>query len=405
MADQNRSDKESLVDRLAVESVEPVESEVMDNLVSLPDIPIPETSEVDAEIIEDKMPVAFKFGFIGAGQAGSRIAYSLYKLGYRRVCCVNTNVQDLAGIGIPEENKLVMDIGEGGAGKDPAKGKKAAEKYRDDIYDLMRRSFGKDFDRIFVCVGAGGGSGSGTAATTINIAREMCDVMKIENTVGAIVSLPKINEGKTVNANAHKVVQELFALVGEDRGKLAQRSLSPLIMVDNERISNMYPGLAVSKFWNTANSSITGLFHLFNSIACQDSDLTTFDKADFKDILDSGVMTYGACPVANYSTMTEISKVMRENLARNVLVGGFDISKASVGACIFIGSPDIFDSIPQSHLEHGFDTMVRIMSGGTLHRGIYKGSNKGLVVYTALSELGYPQERMDEVAKIGGLTN
>lgn len=399
MANEDGSDKESLVDRLAGES------EVVDNLVSLPDIPIPETSEVDAEIVEDEMPVAFKFGFIGAGQAGSRIAYSLYKLGYRRVCCVNTNAQDLAGIDIPEENKLVMDIGEGGAGKDPAKGKKAAEKYRDDIYDLMRRSFGKDFDRIFVCVGAGGGSGSGTAATTINIAREMCDVMKIENTVGAIVSLPKINEGKTVNANAHKVVQELFALVGEDRGKLAQRSLSPLIMVDNERISSMYPGLAVSKFWNTANSSITGLFHLFNSIACQDSDLTTFDRADFKDILDSGVMTYGACPVANYSTMTEISKVMRENLARNVLVGGFDISKANVGACIFIGSPDIFDSIPQSHLEHGFDTMVRIMGGGTLHRGIYKGSNKGLVVYTALSELGYPQERMDEVAKIGGLTN
>ena len=31
----------------------------------------------------------------------------------------------------------------------------------DDVLDFMRRSFGEDLDRIFVCAGAGGGSGAG----------------------------------------------------------------------------------------------------------------------------------------------------------------------------------------------------------------------------------------------------
>jgi hypothetical protein len=46
--------------------------------------------------------------------------------------------------------------------------------------------------------------------------------------------------------------------------------------------------------------------------------------------------------------------------------------------------------------------LARIMKkGGAIHRGIYKGAKKGLVVYTILGELGIPTERLDEIERIG----
>ena len=111
-------------------------------------------------------------------------------------------------------------------------------------------------------------------------------------------------------------------------------------------------------------------------------------------------MSFGACPLKEWKLSTDISHAIRDNLKNNVLVGGFDISQARTAGCIFIGSGDVLDSIPQEHLEHGFEMLSRIMrQGGTLHRGIYKGSKSGLVVYSALGELGRPEERMTEIAR------
>jgi len=385
----------------------PVEAPVNDFLVDIPDIPMPDEQSQVSEVVEDECKGAFKLAFIGSGQGGSRIAEAFWKLGYRRVCCVNTTGQDLVGINIPESNKLIMDIGSGGAGKDPAKGEQAAKTHYEDVYDLMRRSFGKEIDRIIVCIGAGGGTGSGSAETLISIAHDMAQSLKVEDAtgiprVGAIVALPKVAEGAKVNANAYGLLQSLFAMVGTGKGKIDGRSLTPLIVVDNDRIDKIYPNLPVTKFWDVANRSISSLLHLFNSIAIQDSDFTTFDRADLTDVLDSGMVSFGACPIRKWDTSTDISFAIRDNLKNNVLVGGFDIAQARTAACIFIGHSDVLSSIPQGHLEHGFEMLCRIMrQGGAVHRGIYKGSKPGLVVYSILGELSPPKDRMDEIARVG----
>jgi cell division GTPase FtsZ len=383
----------------------PVEEPLDDGFViDIPDIPMPEEQLEDKSIITDEVDVAFKMAFVGIGQGGGRIAESFWKLGYRRVCCINTNSQDLSGVTIPEENKLVMDIGHGGAGKDPSKGAKSVSQYHEDIYDLMRRTFGSEFDRIMVCIGAGGGTGSGGGNELIEIAREMADSAKIQEdgsapAVGVIVSLPKATEGGKVNANAHAVLEGLF-----QRTETGERTISPLVIIDNDKIDKIYPNLPVAKFWQVANQNISSLFHLFNSIACKDSDFTTFDRADLKDVLESGVLTFGACPLKKWDGLTDISQAVRDNLRRNVLVGGFDLGMARVAACVFIGSTDVLNTVPQSHLEHGFEMLSRIMqSGSVVHRGIYKGSKPGLVVYTIMAELGRPEERMNEIARVGGV--
>ena len=400
------------------------DQESEDRGIIVPDIPMPVEVEQDKDIVEDECQVAFKFAFVGAGQAGARMAEAFWKLGYRRVCCVNTTNQDLAHIAIPETHKLVMDMGDGGAGKDPAKGEKAIKKFYEDVYDLMRRCFGKQFDRIMVLIGAGGGTGSGAAETLINIAHDIAQSFKLEAkspssqpgqvsisghpAVGALVSLPMTSEGQKVSANAVSVLESMYNMVGKDKGKIAGRSLSPLILVDNERINKIYPGLPVSQFWGVANQSIAGFFHLFNSIATKESEFTTFDRADLNTLLSSGVITFGATPLPKNGSPTDISFAIRDNLRRNILVADLDLGLASAAACVFIGSPDVFDTMPQGHLEHGFEMLTRIMQDNSVvHRGIYKGhasmNKNSLVVYTILGELGRPVERMDEMYRVAGM--
>lgn len=375
-------------------------------IVDIPDIPLPAESREDSEIVKDKFEAAFRFAFVGCGQGGSRLAESFYKIGYRRVCAVNTTDQDLKGIAIPDANKLVIGNGEGGAGKEPRNGTKAAQDHYEDIYDLMRRSFGKEFDRVFVCIGAGGGTGSGACDTVIDIAHDIARSFKIEAVaddpvVGVIVSMPKAAEGGKVNANAHNVLDSLFRQVDKEAG----RTISPLVILDNDRIDKIYPSLPVAKFWDMANRNISSLFHLFNFIAGQDSDFTTFDKADFKDLLQKGIVSFGACPISKWDEISGISHSIRDNLKSNVLVSGFDMNQSHAAGCVFIAHDDVLDKIPQSHLEHGFEMLSRIMQpGSVVHRGIYKGDKEGLVVYTMMGELGYPTARMMEISRIGDVT-
>jgi cell division GTPase FtsZ len=399
------------------------ESDPLNFGITLPDIPMPVETEEEKDIVEDECDGAFQFAFVGAGQGGARLAEAFWKLGYRRVCVINTTSSDLAHINIPEKNKLVMDIGEGGAGKDPSKGAGAIKKFYEDVYDLMRRCFGKQFDRIMVCAGLGGGTGTGSTETLIKIAHDIAQSFKLEkpgvngalvsgpSAVGALVSLPQVSEGHKVSANAIPVLENLFGMVGKDKGKLSARSLSPLILVDNERIKKIYPDLSVSQFWGVANQSIAGLFHLFNSIASKDSEFTTFDRADFNTLLSAGVITFGATPLPKFETPTEISFAIRDNLRKNILVADLDLGQAAAAACVFIGHQEVLDRIPQGNLEHGFEMLTRIMQDNSVvHRGIYKGNvfdsqkKPGLVVYTILGELGRPDARMEEVYRIAGLT-
>ena len=127
--------------------------------IIMPDILIPPPQKDETKkVIEDEVNVAFKFAFLGAGQGGSRVAENFYKLGYRRVAVINTAQQDLNSINL--ENKLCF--GEGGAGKAPEVATQAFQEKSEDISDFMRRSFGDNVDKIFVCAGAGGGTGVGS---------------------------------------------------------------------------------------------------------------------------------------------------------------------------------------------------------------------------------------------------
>ncbi len=375
-----------------------------DNVLDMTDLDIPLPTEADSGVIEDTVDVSYRFCFVGSGQGGSRLAETFYKMGYRRVCVVNSTVGDLARIQVPEENKLEMQGT--GAGKDLDRGARYASDHSEDIFDLMSKCFGPSFDRIMVTIGAGGGTGAGSVFTLIDRAKELARRERVETDtsgtkVGVIVALPKKDEGQRPSRNAYKVVVELLKMAGLD-GK--DPRISPLIIVDNEKIRTIHPQVSVSDFWNVANRSIASLFHLFNVIACKDSQYTSFDKMDLGTILDSGAVTFGATPLARVQDRTDVSKAIRNNLKRNVLSGGFDLATGTVAGCVIIGSGGLLSSIPQEHLDYGFESLSGMLdSNSTVHRGIYEGNRDELAIYTIIGGLGTPSERLVELAKVAGV--
>ena len=232
-----------------------------DFVVDMPDMPLP--SGKREEEIKDTFDGAFKFAFIGAGQGGSRIAESFWNAGYRKVVAINTADQDLAAVNLPDNRKLV--IGGGGAGKVPNVAKAIFREKREDVLDLMRKGFGHDVDRVFVCVGAGGGTGGGCAESLVELAKEFMAAIGRDPKVGVIVALPKRAEGKTVCANAAVLLERLVRMTNTPQPV----TISPLIMVDNERIDSLYPGLSVNAFWSTANKQRDQFVPSFQHHSCQ----------------------------------------------------------------------------------------------------------------------------------------
>ena len=359
----------------------------------VPDIPMPEPPRAREEI-QDKVEGAFRFAFIGAGQGGSRIAEIFHKLGYRKVAVINTAQQDLNTIKL--DHKLC--IGDGGAGKNPDVAKQKFDERKEDVLDFIRDNLGEGIDRYFICAGAGGGTGAGTIMPLVETASELQKLQKSSTEkVGLILALPKISEGTKVNANAYHVLEEVYAAVESGL-------VSPLVVVDNEKINKLYPNLGVAQFWQTANMSIAGLFHLFNNTATKDSSYSAFDTNDYKQILDSGMMVFGATQIQKWEAPSDISQAVRDNLKSNVLSSGVDLSTGSCAGVIMIGGNEVLANVPQDYLDKAFEQFTRMLAkGNVIHRGIYSGNKDNLTAYTTIGGLGKPTEKLEELKRIGGI--
>lgn len=343
---------------------------------------------------DDEFDSAIKLAFIGAGQGGGRIAQAFYDMGYRRVCAVNTTDQDLASLTMP--HKLVIGNNRGGAGKDPEQGKLAAEESYEDIMDLMMRAWGEGREQMYVCVGAGGGSGTGSWEKIVDAAREHGKATNIEKPfykhLGVVMSLPKRSEGSRVQANALAAVTRALDMLAKDR-------ISSLIIVDNARIHELYPRLPVKKFWDVANRNFAAVLHTFNLLAAQNSEYNTFDKADFRSVVRNGMMIFGMTKVTEWLGVEDISKAVRQNLKSTLLAEGFDLSKGNMAGAIVVAHDDVLSEIPMENVDYAFNSLGRSLGNEniTLHNGIYEGRQPGMRVFTIISGLEPPQDRLDEL--------
>lgn len=355
------------------------------------DLPVPPVAGTFQEI-QDRFDyeVAFNLAFVGVGQGGGRIAETFSALGYGRVCAINTTNQDLDGLKLDDKQKL--DLGGSGAGKDPQIGAAAVEGRGEDIYDLLKSNWGEQTDYALVCFGAAGGTGAGAAPKVIEVARRLMAETNRPPRVGMIMALPKDAEGQRPARNAIASAQ-----------RLCGEQLSPIVVIDNQKINQLYRPSASAEH-PTANKSVCQMLHLFNRLAAQSSEHTTFDRADFGKLLDSGIVAFGASN-SDWHSQGAIAQTIREQLTKNILVS-VDLSKGRQAALIYIPTGAAYNNIPAADLDYGVQMLTRMLQqGSTVFPGVFRGAGDvdGLKIATMIGELPWPAERLYELAKIAGV--
>jgi len=348
--------------------------------------------------VQDKIQGSTRYAWIGAGQCGGRLVKSFHDLGYKKVLAINTTHHDLDPLDIPDNQKFLMDIGEKGAGKDIERGEKAVQQSQQQILHLARQIFGTQVDHIMVCFGAGGGTGSGSVFGLIEVAKRYARYIRLENPnkrVGVVMTLPTVGEASSplVAENAHKVASKLskMATAGE---------ISPLIIVDNDKINKMYPGMTVKSFWPSINSTVATLFDIFNRLSALSSRYTSFDPVDYHSIMQAGgCAIMGLTKVNKFDDKFAISEAAKKNLEKTLLAGGFDLSTAKLSGCIVVGGKKLMNDVKglQDNIDYAFDVLSEVTGQATIHRGIYEDNRGSLRVYTIIGGLESPTARLEEL--------
>ncbi|MGH2608928.1 MAG: cell division protein FtsZ, partial [Tepidiformaceae bacterium] len=171
---------------------------------------------------------------VGVGGGGCNAVNRMIRAkipGVTFVAC-NTDAQALMSSDAAERLRIGEKLTKGlGVGGDPARGERAADESRDEIYDLLRGT-----EMVFVTAGMGGGTGTGAAPVVAEIAKD----------VGAL----------TIG-----VVTRPFAWEGARRQKQAEEGLlrlrdkvDTLIVIPNGRLIEICPAdCTVEEAFDTAD--------------------------------------------------------------------------------------------------------------------------------------------------------
>jgi len=365
----------------------------MSDIFDIPDVS--EAEEKEDRILDEGFIPALKMSFVGAGAGGCRIADAFWRLGYRRVLCINTTEQDMDKIQCP--NKLIIPVS--GAAKDPKKGEEALYKDIGLVVDKLRSSWGDEVDHAFIVVGAGGGTGTGSVRPLLQAIHQFRDAVRLsinKKKVGIISTLPKRSEGSRPNANAFALLENLCTNSGQD--------FSPLILLDNDTVSELFPNAGMLEAKTLVNNYFVRVFHAFNLMAGQESDLEVFDPADYTTILESGTVVFGAIK-PNTLTRDAISAGIRGAVKHTFLADGFNLESTISAAGLVVGSEEALSKVKDIDMDHAFGVLSEVFSVGTVFRGVYVRSIDGVRLYTIAGGLDNPEARLSSMKERGGKVN
>lgn len=212
---------------------------------------------------------------IGVGGGGSNAVNYMYSLGIHGVEYVvcNTDKQALDISPVPEKIQLGPNLTEGrGAGALPEVGKRAVEESIEGIKAFLEN----DTKMVFVTAGMGGGTGTGAAPVIAKLAKEMGIL-----TVG-IVTVPFNFEGRRRRQQAEAGLEEM------------RKSVDTLLVINNERLREIYGNLTLSNAFSQADSIVSTAAKGIAEVI----SLTGAINVDFNDVntvmKDSGVAILGS---------------------------------------------------------------------------------------------------------------
>ncbi|MDR0982356.1 MAG: cell division protein FtsZ [Culturomica sp.] len=247
--------------------------------------------------LEETSPAMIKV--IGVGGGGGNAVEYMYAKGICDVDFVicNTDSQILEHSPIPHKIQLGAALTEGhGAGNNPEIGAKSARESMDEIKSLLF----KNTKMAFITAAMGGGTGTGAAPVIAKCAKENGIL-----TVG-IVTVPARFEGPKRLNQAREGLREL------------KDNVDCLIVIDNERIKDLYGSETLSSAFANAND-------ILNTAAKGIAEIITlpgYINVDFSDVktvmTNSGVAVMGAAKASGVGRAKEaIMKALDSPLLNN----------------------------------------------------------------------------------------
>jgi cell division GTPase FtsZ len=340
-----------------------------------------------ASKIVAKKERSLALGVLGSGQAGSRIAEAFYKLGYDSIV-VNTAMQDLKFIDVPDSNKLLLEYGLGGAAKEIEIGKAAAEAHRAEILELVNDKLSNSQVNL-LCLSLGGGSGAGSCETLVDLLSDLGKPLIV------ITVLPMDTEDSQTKSNALETLSKL--------SKLAQsKKVNNLIVVDNAKIETIYHHVGQMDFYGVANRAIVDPIDMFNTLSSMPSSTKALDPMEWSKLFidGEGLSVYGEFSVDNYQEDTAIAEAVINNLSGNLLAEGFDLKQSKYVGFIIAANKNVWSKIPASSVNYA-SSMINDLCGNP--KGVFKGMyvvdapEDTVKVYSMFSGLGLPSVRVEQL--------
>lgn len=214
----------------------------------------------------------------GVGGGGSNAVNHMYDQGIVGVNFVvlNTDAQALEMSRVPNKIQLGPTLTQGlGAGARPEIGERSAEESVEVIQELLS----KNTKMVFVTAGMGGGTGTGAAPVVARIAREMGIL-----TVG-IVTTPFWFEGKGRYNSATEGIERL------------REHVDTLLIINNDRIREMFGNLKRSEAFNHANNILTTAAKAISEIITVPGEINV-DFADVQTVMKNGGSAIMGCATA-----------------------------------------------------------------------------------------------------------
>lgn len=345
-------------------------------------------SKMAAKIVSKKER-SITLGVVGSGQAGSRLAEAFYKIGYDAVA-INTAMQDLKFIDIPDSNKLLLEYGLGGAAKEIEIGRAAAESHRGEILQLINEKLQTAQVNV-LCLSLGGGSGAGSCETMVDVLGSLGKPLVV------ITVLPMDTEDAQTKANALETLAKLARMT-------QSKKVNNLIVVDNAKIEAIYQNVSQVDFYGTANKAIVEPIDIFNTLSSMPSSVKGLDPMEWGKLFTDGegLTVYGELTVDNFAEETAIAEAIVNNLNGNLLAGGFDLKQSRYVGVIIAANKDTWSKIPSSSITYAM-AMVNDQCGTP--KGVFKGiytvetPDPVVKVYSMFSGLGLPDSRVSQLKK------
>lgn len=356
----------------------------------------------EAFVSESK--VSIKFGILGLGQAGGKIAdvFAACKLPGKETAtypalAINTCVADIRALkNIPAAHRIELPNYDLGAMRQPDVGYEAITQdgVLEDIIDRVSRVF-ETAHHIIVTAGIGGGTGTGTLQV-------LCEQLAEKGyPITAMITLPRNLDSVEEKKNAVDFLTAFQEL-------LYSGVLSSAIVVDNnllyERYSIMSKKEGTDIDWkNASNEEIVRIINELNATTGLASD-DTFDGAELKKILSSGgCVTFGKALIDSSTDRDGLNESaalrIQDILHHGYLADYSNLIEARYAGVQVIHPPQQeFGPILEKTLV---DVLKKEMPALT---GTYIGhaeieTEKNIIIYTIASGMGLPG-RAQELAQL-----